>query len=78
MHWPHATIDGWLFSCLMVRFEVLTKIRVPDDSKSGNANFTRVLKPDESPTIIETYKEMEKLLETGKFLMLSFLIENCV
>lgn len=32
----------------------------------GNANFSRVLRPDESPTLIETYKEMEKLLETGK------------
>ncbi|TFY81156.1 hypothetical protein EWM64_g2852 [Hericium alpestre] len=26
----------------------------------------RVLPPDESPTLIDTYKEMEKLLETGK------------
>lgn len=25
----------------------------------------RVLKPEESPTFVETYKEMEKLLETG-------------
>jgi glycerol 2-dehydrogenase (NADP+) len=30
------------------------------------ADGSRVLKPAESPTFIETYKEMEKLLETGK------------
>lgn len=38
-----------------------------DESKPvGNTNFLRVRRPDESPTFIETYKEMEKLLETGK------------
>ncbi|KAF9453991.1 aldo/keto reductase [Macrolepiota fuliginosa MF-IS2] len=36
------------------------------EGETGNASFTRVLKSDESPTIIDTYKEMEKLLETGK------------
>jgi glycerol 2-dehydrogenase (NADP+) len=47
----------------------LTNIGYPEESKSaadGNAAFTRVLKPTESPTTVETYKEMEKLLETGK------------
>jgi len=36
------------------------------EGQPGNASFSRVLKPEESPTIVETYKEMEKLLETGK------------
>lgn len=40
---------------------------IADESKPvGNTFFARVLKPTESPTYIETYKEMEKLLETGK------------
>ncbi|KAF5364068.1 hypothetical protein D9756_000164 [Leucocoprinus leucothites] len=41
---------------------------IADQTKpeAGNASFTRVLKPTESPTFVETYKEMEKLLETGK------------
>ncbi|KXN86116.1 Glycerol 2-dehydrogenase (NADP(+)) [Leucoagaricus sp. SymC.cos] len=33
---------------------------------AGNASFTRIIKPTESPTFIEVYKEMEKLLQIGK------------
>lgn len=41
--------------------------RLIDKSKTvGNASFSRVLNTLESPTFIDTYKEMEKLLETGK------------
>lgn len=32
---------------------------------AANADFKRVLRPDESPTIVDTWKEMEKLLDTG-------------
>jgi glycerol 2-dehydrogenase (NADP+) len=32
---------------------------------AGNAQATHVLGPDEHPTFVETWKEMEKLLETG-------------
>lgn len=39
---------------------------ISEGQKSGNTSFSRVLKPEESPTIVETYKEMEKLMETGK------------
>jgi len=45
----------------------LLRFDLVDESKPvGNTFFARVLKPTESPTYIETYKEMEKLLETGK------------
>lgn len=34
-------------------------------SSQGNGSANEMLRPDDHPTFTETYKEMEKLLETG-------------
>ena len=65
MHWPQAAIAGLSFYshlwCSFISFNHIDKSK-----PAGNIHFLRVRKPNESPTYIETYKEMEKLLETGK------------
>jgi diketogulonate reductase-like aldo/keto reductase len=51
MHWPQAEIDGALFrGC---GFTSLIK------------SIGRTLQPEESPTIVDTWLAMEKLLESG-------------
>jgi aryl-alcohol dehydrogenase-like predicted oxidoreductase len=53
MHWPQASVDG---------AHVLARAGY---GLLRNVWAGKTLQPDESPTIVETWKEMEKLLETG-------------
>lgn len=55
VHWPQASVDGKDSFMLLV----VTILCYWDF-------IGRVLQPDEHPTIVDVWKEMEKLLETGK------------
>ena len=55
MHWPQAIVDG-----IAVRVTTTSIIISDHVSRLG-----RTLKEDEHPTFIETWKSMERLLETG-------------
>lgn len=57
----------------MVRY----KFSYAVSSRSAQTEATgKTLAPDESPTIVDTWIEMEKLLETGNFIHLHNLLKD--
>ena len=66
MHWPQAIVDGILVL-------VATTWIIISDHVS---HLGRTLKEDEHPTFIDTWKSMEKLLETGDPSFDCFIISN--
>ena len=66
MHWPQAIVDGILV------LVTATPIIISDCV----SYLGRTLKEDEHPTFIDTWKSMEKLLETGNASFDCFIISN--
>lgn len=61
LHWPQAGLPfGTLFCYISASFEDDERRQVEGWNTDG-----KIFPPDQSPTFVETWLKMEKLLETG-------------